>query len=634
MTGKMGKHGGKGSYAAELLAAIIIYALAIPSLFNNQVEISGSMFLAMLAYILLLLFMIALYVAKDRIARAWLIFNIAFAGTLACIVCMFAVSPSIMASGLFLNIMSFIVLNYYLLLVYALLLFLASASAYLFSRGRKAYGCAALVPMLAVLLLQYFYLMHGIAPFDETLQAFYFAGQLEHGINPYNASIAGILYNASKSNEAEVAYFTTNQYTGARFTYPFLYEMVSLPFFYLLPHTIYNLSHTELPIETLLFTFILVLVIAFNASKKDLLKPKFAIIVLLAMLSVELTSPILVLAAALLILCYQMIGSRYAWLLLGLAVSLQEYLWFPALLLAIYYFSEKGPKAGAKLAIGAAAVFLLINGYFILLGPNAYANALTADAFSYQMPNIQATIGYFLLTYYHVQISSLNLLFDAVMLFLACAFAYLRKKEQVALFTFVPYLFLAHSLTEYYLIPALLFAFIMYSEQPALKRNNISRRFKVALGIVMVISATGAVAAVYYGHLAYTHNFNLAITNQTLVDSGNETIYSATLSYHDPVPGTLYFGIYSGSSSSEYYQVALQGFDMQQVLASNETQCTSYDCMQNLNKITINDSNSTYKIRAILPDFGANPSAPIGYAKAVIYYGRYYYTANIVEGHT
>lgn len=637
-------------YFTELLVAIMLFMILTPSVFSNQLDLYGKMFDVIVTYTVLLLALFAAFAARYKYGDKkafWYLYNVIFVLLLVTGVSLFFVSPKTISVEMLLNVVNGLVSRYYLMLIYMLIIFMASLGTYFLRKeNTRKYGFLVLELMLVVFFFEFFYVVHEIVPDDEVLQSFYAISELSHGINPYNASIAGTLFNDSRLYGSAITAFTTNQFVGARFTYPFLYEIISFPFFYVLPQTVHNLIRIDLPAEAIAFNFFLIIIILFNTGKKASLKPKFWLMFAFAILVTELSSEIMLLVVAFLILAYQKLDSKYAWLFIGLAASLQQELWLPCLLLLIYNLNNKGLKQGARTAIGALAVFLVINGYFIAIGPHSFFGAIFSDADSYQWPNIQSTIGYFLITTYHLSINALNYLFDIVMILLCILFALLNRKELVPVFAFIPYFFLAHSLTAYYIIPTMLLVFLLYADKPVEKRGILQKLWtanpaiRYALCVCIAILILACIAVVYEGHQNYLQNFSFMLVNQTMTIGQNGTTYSATLIYREPVVNSIYFGAFGSSANVLEYHMILVGFSQDQVLANNMSTCNYYSCLQSMNKITLNASNTSYKIHANIPLYLLRPTnnstaiEQVYYMKPVIYYGRYWYTGNLIYGNT
>ncbi len=634
-------------YSLELSIAIIIFLVLLFPGFADQSTIYGELLTGIVLYTVFLLLLFAAYTSKHAYGhiRAFLyLYNAIFLLLLVSLMSIFLTKPAVLSLAMILNMIITLATQYYGAFLFSVLsIFIASVGTYLLRSKNEQfhkYGYITLWLILVVLIVEWFYVSHYVIPDDEMLQPVFAFQELSHGLNPYAVSFAGKMFNASKYYGAAVTKLTTNSYIGT-FSYPFLYEIISIPFFAFLPQTVYNLTAIDFPTESLLFLFIMIVALLFNTNKRSVLKPKFTLIIFLSFLIALNPSPILYLLSALLILCYQKLDSRYSWAFIGLAVSLQEQLWFPSALLILYYVNNNSFQSNARMLTGVIAVFLLFNGYFIFANLPAYLGSIFSTAISYQLPNMIAPIGYFILTSYHVQTTALNDVFMLVMLFLAGVFTYLNKKELVAIFSFVPYLFLPHSLVIYYALPALLFSFILFTDMPKertgwLRRHVLhtnSLRYAFYLFIAMTFFA--CIAVIYYSHLNYLNEFNFTIVNQSVSISGNNTIYTGTLLYHEPVKSIVYLGMYVESANIIDIGVYLTGFSLSQLLAGNASQCVSYSCMQNMNEISLNESNSSFKINATLSPFMAKSAKnstiqlPINFVKVVVYNGRYYYASNM-----
>ncbi len=129
--------------------------------------------------------------------------------------------------------------------------------------------------------------------------------------------------------------------------YPALFFLAVVPFCFLAQPTIANFENTMMPLQSSLFIFILLVSLAFSLKRKDLLKPKFTLLAFLIVAMLNISSVQTYLMIALLIVAYAMIESEYAWVALGLALSIQQELWLPVLLLLAYSANNQGMRKGS-----------------------------------------------------------------------------------------------------------------------------------------------------------------------------------------------------------------------------------------------------------------------------------------------
>ena len=621
--------GRKGNvYAIVLLIALVLFILMDVQA-NTVASISDQAFYMRVISAVLLLLLVCLYAIREpsqKIISYKYSFFLTFTALIAASAAQFIVEKQLSVS-LLIETFSLAYTLYYYIPIMLVTVLLACAGAYFTYKKNILLAILFLVIAFSIFIIQNFAFQYGYIASDEMVLSYYTLPILANHSNPYSYSIASTMYGMVKNPGIHITLTTTNQYNSVM-DYPALFFLSSYPFYLAFPYGMTSLDKVITPLTNAIWAFLLVVVLAFCLPKEELLKPKFALIVFVALVFLSKTSPVVILGSALLILCYQKLDSRYSWAFIGLAVSLQEQLWFPCVLLLLYAFNNTGYKKGLRMTMYTIAVFLLINSYFIVLNPVAFFNDVFAPLNTYIMPNTGSQIGYYILTTYHVLTPALNRLFELAMLLLALFFLYLNKKELVGLFSFIPYLFLSHALIPYYTLPALLFAFSLYARGRKENRGWL----RGLMGTVVAKSAFYAVViavfvlccvAIYYSHLAYASTFNITITNQTMDYNGTAAIYSAELHHSGPVPNAIYFGVLGLSNWTVYSY----GFSLSQILGGNKTGCNSYSCVEETNRITLTWSNSSYEIKATIPS-----NSEISYIRPVLYTGAYYYTPNVIYG--
>src|SRR5208283_3732191 len=140
---------------------------------------------------------------------------------------------------------------------------------------------------------------------------------------------------------------------------------------------------------------------------------------------------------------------RYSWLILGLMVSLQEQLWVIALLFIAYSFNNNGARKGLKDLLGVAAVFLLINGYFMFTAPSSYVQDFIGPLAAV-LPNQDSPIGYLLASVYQVPLYAYTYLFLISIALSLLVSLYLNDRKLILPLSVIPFLFLGHASTLYY----------------------------------------------------------------------------------------------------------------------------------------------------------------------------------------
>ena len=330
---------------------------------------------------------------------------------------------------------------------------------------------------------------------------------------------------------------------------------------------------------------------------------------------------------AVLLWAYAKLDKKHVFILLGIALSLQEELWIPVIFLFVYSLNNMGLKRSAANAVGAVFVFLLFNAYFILLNPTTYFNSVFAPVGALIMPSGSALFGFPLITSYHVSLLVLPKLFYLSILFLAILLLYLNKKELIPLFSMIPFLFLSHALVSYFTLFTFFFVFSLFIKEKSKGEGYIKRYLGrkrstyIVLASLFAIAATAASLAAI-SHNQYISNFDINSLNQSVIVSGNYTYYNATLTYNGLKNNTLYVAIVGVSNGT----IGYYGF-FNQSLTGQNFPCNSIECTINVNRILLNESSGTYPVRlkAITGPYSTGPFT------LIIYNREYYYLSGPVK---
>ncbi|MEM0159207.1 MAG: hypothetical protein QW393_00315 [Candidatus Micrarchaeaceae archaeon] len=498
-----------------------------------------------------------------------------------------------------------------------------SFGAYLI-RSKMHPRIAALLMLAAVFLIwiYYFsgYIYKGFAYDDEMFIMQMSIGEFLHGLNPYTTSVSSQLYyNFSKIG---ISLTTNNDIIGVM-DYPALFFLSYLPFYYFGPN-MSSLNHT-LSYAAGAFIFLLMLSIAFSVDRKRLAKPSFAIFIFLAIAAQSIASVTTYLMLAIIIFAYAKLGSRYSWVLLGIALALQEELWLPVLFLLAYSIN-KDLKKGIYNIAGSAAVFFAINAYFILLSPYAFFHDVFAPISRFLFPSPTAPFGYLLLTSYHMLLDSFFVLFALSTIILVILFFYLDNKKLVGLFSIVPFLFLSHSLLVYYIFFISFTVFTLLISDGRYRQGIITKWLRVhkpAFYLSIALLVLLAAGVVYVSHIDYMSQFNISSSRQllTLNSYANSSTYTVSLLHAGAATTTAYILI----AGYNNYGIGLYGVANYSII-KNPQHCANYQCLVNVNRIALAGSGN-YTLNATF--YWPSHSQPIYIARAFVYNGRYFYTTPV-----
>lgn len=494
----------------------------------------------------------------------------------------------------------------------------------LFRSGGDRRKAALVLFALALLILILYYSSHFLLKSfslnDEEFLAFESVNQTLRGINPYTVSVAQGIFN--NVNQVGASVTTSNRIIGVM-DYPALFFLSFIPFYLASQPTLYNLGHFDLPLQASVFLFILVLALAFSLDRQNRVKPRLMLLTFFVIGTTLIVSVTTFLMLAFLLLAYSKIDSKYAWIPIGLCLSLQEELWIPALLLILYSFNNHGMRRGAYNALGAIGVFLLFNSYFIATAPAAFFQAVFTPLSKLYIPNGASPAGFFLLQNYPLLLPTFSQLFEISVVIAVLLFVYANRKELIPLLSLLPFIMWQHALGAYYAFFLFFFIFAL-SIKKEKAENGILQRFlrkrKTVLYAALTLFLALAVYVSYTSHAAYTKNFSITSSNESLaLNFANRTsIYTAQINYRGLENNTvfLYALAYGNLTSVEI------GFFNDNFLGSKPA-CDNYTCKVNLNVIHLPANQTKYAVRAVIP--WSNAIRPLNYIVMNIYNGEYFY---------
>jgi hypothetical protein len=471
----------------------------------------------------------------------------------------------------------------------------------------------------ALLLVKYHLIID-----DETLISYISVKSFISGANPYLYQVSQQIYSNRTLLGGHFS-FTTNDQIINVLNYPALFMFANLPFYFITKLTTYNLEYLTVPIQEFVFLFILLVVIAFSVEKKHIKSPPFVLMIFLILLFANIASITTYLMLALLILAYKYTGTKYSWVLFGLCLAIQELLWVPIILLLVYSANNYGFKKASLDVLGAVVVFLIINGYFIALGPSAFLSGVFNPIGKLLFPITASPISFLMLSNYQILITSYSTLFTLSILAVIVLYAYFSKKILIGLFSIVPFLFLSHALNSYFVFfVAFLFVTTLMEEEKHnvgfLEKLLHEKRILVPLAIIALLLVSCYL--VYSSHILYSKAFDISVKNQSLSynSTSNESVYKATIYYNNLSTSSIYLMFYGYTNRGSIEQL---GINNQSIIATSQV-CSSGNvtCMVNPNRIYLNGSGA-YTIKANLSN--SNQSSSLNDVRMSIYTGEYFY---------
>jgi len=507
-------------------------------------------FLTLLNFVLFVIYAFLLFFSKSRLKNVILILIVALL-----IIQALSLPYSIILKKAFAALQQFLIWFFF----YIPILFLVFFGMYLFKMKpfRQARLISTLFFLVAAALLFYynFVLIISWHMDDEMFIQLLSSKQILNLQNPYESNYSSLLFE-NLSNFGITA-TTENKFIGV-LDYPALFPIVGIPFI-ILPIKI----QTMLKLQVFLFLYLLFLTISHLAKKEETTKPSFLILTGILVSLFVLSSSIQALMLLLILIAYSKSSTRYGWLFLGLAASIQEMLWLPVILLILYTFSSFGFKKGIKELSLTLLTFLIINGPFILLSPYKFLHNVILPATSYIIPDSYGLAGYLITAFYPTGLSAYSLVPSASIIFSILLMLYINDKRLVFIISIIPFLFLAHGLATYYLFFIGAFLISLGLEYKA-GRDRISR-YKRPILYALVIIVISTAAYVFFAHSAYERSFYIKTLNQSYAIVNNTLLYNLTLSYKANIPTlTTLFSIYNGS-------IVLYGIDGSIIQGANET---------------------------------------------------------------
>jgi hypothetical protein len=502
-----------------------------------------------------------------------------------------------------------------------------------------------------VKLLSYVIIAAGIAIIAAIFLSGFFAGALHvddeesivinaaqtmlGGHNPYATSFANALFNAPINISKSVAFtYTTNNTFEAGVNYPALYFIASAPVIFVSDILSLNPSYASTVLyELAVFFTIMVFTVGFLLKPGQLKRPNIAVLAFLLLFTISFASFINFLMLVLVLVAYYKIESKYLWVILGLAASLQEELWLVVVLFLVYSFRNYGFRRGALTLLGTIVVFLVINGYFIAASPHAYITQVLAPISGYILPSPYAPFGYAVFSLYPVLLNSADVLFYASTISVIIAFAYLNEKRLIFLFPMVPLMFLFRSIAPYYIffITAIVISFYMKDAASSIKAKAPKPQYRAAaVGSIIAISLI-SVALLVVSHNQFS-SIGISVSNQQLVEGqlSNYSLYNAILHNSNGKIGQLSvieFVTYYNSGAPVHYGIA----DGRILTSQPNTTNSSMSYIINPNRIYLNSSGGQQAISLLIPTNLDNSTLKVVAAECVLYNGAYYYTCPVAR---
>lgn len=535
------------------------------------------------------------------------------------------------------SIYTFEILPALFLLIF--LMYFVAAFSRIFLSHKILYLFAASVIILAAIFLVLWFFTGTLRFFgvnDEQYISYLAAKSFLSGNLTYKASFLPQLLNVSSIGLT----FTTNNNIISSMSYPALYFLAQVPL-YLLYQSSYH-GENLIPYvngmdnaEIAAFFFMALIVAIYSIDKRYLSNPKFGIIFALLFMLYPMLSPIILLAASVLILAYAKLESRYSWIILGIGLSIHNILW-PAIMLLILYSFNFGLKKGMHNLFGAIIIFLLINGYFISQSPSAFISNVISPAAGNIFPNPTSLLSFPAEYFFNVSMPWLKYLLIAGMLLSISIFLYFNNKLLVGMLSLLAILFISHSIMVYFtlFISFTIFCiFLPASKSEQSFKSGIIAKNKRIFGYCILFMLLLIPSIIYFGHEDYMNSFGISISSQSLSLRNSTLLYNFSINKAADVNATMYLIIYGNiNGRSGYFGL------INESLLLNQSECTdSTQCQVNRNIIHVD--SQTYRATAVLNDpVGLNYSSGGSmicrcFVSAMLYNGNYVYIGGAASLH-
>ncbi len=603
----------------EFYTALVLFVIYLSESLYQYLYADVSFYIESSVYTVVLLTYASVYLLGGREGRHDKVMHALFIMMLPLFALLFVSPPPVFSAQLLsLNAFGHTAGIYLFFILPLYFVFALGAYAYRVV-GRKRSAMALFAMGLLISLIFFGYLVTQFKVGDEVFLGHEAVFEMLHGANPYTTSVSSLLY----SNLSTIGgTLTTNNTLIGTMDYPALFFLSYAPFYFLSQPTVYGLTHTGIKVQIAVFLCLFLATALFLADRKEIFKFRPEFIAFLVLLSFTLASATTLLMLSLILIAYARLGSRYAFIPLGLAVSTQQEMWIPAALLILYSLNNYGTRKAARDFLGALAVFLVINAYFMVQAPSAFFGGIL-HSIGNIIPFSSSPFSLLLLNGYNVGLSLSPALVLLSFIALAIMLLYWNRKELIPLFSLIPLVFVFHSVIGYYtlFILFLVIATTMVPKEGLRGRITVRlRRSKPIVYASILLILAIAIALTYQSHVSYGENFGIGVANQSIRFSGNSTLYSADVSYAGTRNHTVYLLLQGYSDNSTKY--LLYGFVNDSIIGT-KPECGAYYCLINVNRIMLGNGSGLHRLNAVIN--GSNESSRVTYINAVIYGGDYVY---------
>ncbi len=602
---------------AELYTSLIIFVIYIAESLSVH-PYSNLFYIQSAVYTIIFICYVSTYLIKGEVGRYKTALHIMFVSMLILFLWLLLISAPI-NPGQLLNAWGLVEPFGWMLVFLLPIYFLFALGAYVYRViGNKKLGSVIFALGFSAMIILFGYVITQFRVNDEVFLGYKAVEETLKGMNPYTTSVSSLLYTNVSAIGVTV---TANNAIVGTMDYPALYFLSYMPFYLATSPTLAGVEYVGLKLQIGIFLALFFLSVSFLIDKRDVFRFRPGLIIFIALLGVANASAVTFLMLALLVIAYARLESRYAFIPMGLAISIQQEVWIPVAFLLLYSLNNYGIRKSGRDALGALIVFLAVNAYFIILNPLAFFTGIMKSIGNI-IPFGASPFSSVLLYTYHVGLTLSVPLIVISTLLLAALLLYWNRKELIPLFSMIPILFVFHSILPYYTFFAT-FLVVVICLRPAKKMPGLITRYLhrnrpvfYASVIALILIAS---AYTYGSHESYARDFGVNATSQSLVITGNNATYNAEISYSNPAGDSVYLFVegYTADGGAGVY-----GFGNQSLIGA-KFRCSSSGCPVNINRIVLNPYAHTYHLMAEVN--WSNESDRVIYLDAILYNANYVY---------
>jgi uncharacterized membrane protein len=374
------------------------------------------------------------------------------------------------------------------------------------SKNLKLLVCVSLASLIVAAAIAYLIMYNnpdtawrGI---DELAYNYYSAYLFVHGGNPYVQSMQPIT--------SEVGITPSVQLNGQ---YEYSYDYPALSFLAYIPLILLGVTSFFSFIGILIFIYLLAGFILYHESGYN--RWVLAPIIVWLITGYSLASVVnsyLAIAIFMLIAYIWRRKPGFSGILIGLACSTTQVAWFAVPFFFILTYRELGRGAMFKQLAAAAAVFAMINIYFIVLSPSAIGNIFTLFGTSKLIVYGTNIMQYFVAFYPISYLASAVIAIIVYAYFLAIFSLYTKSlKPLIAIVPAIIFFFSWRSITVYGLPYVMLILAVYYTRDWETKEDLLKSRKPIYISAIAIVIAVSAI--VVYSHQSYVAQNALKINS-------------------------------------------------------------------------------------------------------------------------